>query len=421
MIKAGAGKADISLPQSVFPIEDYSGVHDGLKARVLILESGLRFVLAVLDLTSLRDYAFRELREMIEERTGAEKDHIWICVSHTFSAPHLRSEEALRRGGEDVVRKNRILMECLKSGLGAALKQAMENLGPVTMGYGLGYCPVNVNRDVPTKEGWWLGANWTGFSNKDLPVLRFDRPDGRTAALVYSCDVQSSVMDHSFLEDGTRLVSSDLAGAASRFLEESREEDFVALFVTGAAGDQAPVLQAGGKDHDDLGRGGFSLVHALGQALAVQAALAAEKAAPISWNGPICIKSGFCQCQGQKGAKAPGDIRPAIRFQYEPDGCRTVSIGILCLEDAAMIGVGPELCSITAEEIRKQSPFPFTMVFTMVNGAEKYMPEQTAYDRITYEAMNSGFARGSAERLTDRITELLLEARREQEERRKYP
>ena len=418
MIKAGAGKADISLPQSIFPIEDYSSVHDEIKVRVLILESGFRFVLAVLDLTSLRDYGLEELRKLIGEKTGAEKEHIWICVSHTFSAPHLRSEEALRKEGEDVVRKNRILMESLKDGLRKALKQAMGNLGPVSMGYGLGYCPVNVNRDVLTKEGWWLGANWTGFSGKSLPVLRFDRQDGKTAALVYSCDVQSSVMEQSFLKDGTRLVSGDLAGTASRFLEEGRDEDFAALFVTGAAGDQAPILQARGSDYHDPG-GGFFLLRALSAALSSQADLAADKATPVTWDGSIYIKYDLCQCQGQKGFRNPKDIRPSVHYQYEPDGYRTVSIGILCLGDAAMVGLAPELSSITAEEIRNKSPFPFTMVFTMVNGAEKYMPEQTAYDRITYEAMNSSFAQGSAERLADRITELLLEARREQKERRK--
>lgn len=418
MIKAGAGKAGISLPQSIFPIEDYSGIHDELMARVLILESNVRFVLAVLDLTSLRDYGLEELRKLIGEKTKAEKEHIWICVSHTFSAPHLRSEEALRKEGEDVVTKNCILMESLKDGLRKALKQAMENLGPVSMKYGLGYCPVNVNRDVPTKEGWWLGTNWTGFSNKSLPVLRFDRQDGRTAALLYSCDVQSSVMEQCFLKDKTRLVSGDLAGTASRFLEESRDQDFTALFVTGAAGDQAPILQAGEKDCHDPD-GGFSLLHALSAALSSQADLAADKATPVAWDGSIYIKNGLCQCQGQKGFRNPKDIRPSAHYQYEPDGYRTVSVGILCLGDAAMVGLAPELSSITAEEIRNKSPFPFTMVFTLVNGAEKYMPEQTAYDRITYEAMNSSFAKGSAERLADRITKLLLDARREQEERRK--
>jgi hypothetical protein len=35
------------------------------------------------------------------------------------------------------------------------------------------------------------------------------------------------------------------------------------------------------------------------------------------------------------------------------------------------------------------------------------MPERSAYDCITYEAMNSPFARGSAELLCEKVVELL--------------
>ena len=38
-------------------------------------------------------------------------------------------------------------------------------------------------------------------------------------------------------------------------------------------------------------------------------------------------------------------------------------------------------------------------ILTLVNGAEKYLPAQDAYERRTYEAMNSGFGEGSAEAL----------------------
>ena len=40
---------------------------------------------------------------------------------------------------------------------------------------------------------------------------------------------------------------------------------------------------------------------------------------------------------------------------------------------------------------------------TLVNGGQKYLPAPDAYEKITYEAMNSGFAAGSHERLVDII------------------
>jgi hypothetical protein len=48
-------------------------------------------------------------------------------------------------------------------------------------------------------------------------------------------------------------------------------------------------------------------------------------------------------------------------------------------------------------------------LLTMVNGAQKYLPSAEAYDRITYEAMNSGFAHGADEVLADAILNLVKE------------
>ena len=47
-----------------------------------------------------------------------------------------------------------------------------------------------------------------------------------------------------------------------------------------------------------------------------------------------------------------------------------------------------ELSAITGAAIRARSPFPHTLVVTMVNGAAKYMPDAAAYRDITCEAMN---------------------------------
>jgi hypothetical protein len=54
-----------------------------------------------------------------------------------------------------------------------------------------------------------------------------------------------------------------------------------------------------------------------------------------------------------------------------------------------------------------------TMVGTMVNGIDKYLPERSAYDRITYEAMNSAYGQGAAEQLTSCILKHLNQLRKE--------
>ncbi|WP_329530669.1 hypothetical protein OG568_06425 [Streptomyces sp. NBC_01450] len=43
----------------------------------------------------------------------------------------------------------------------------------------------------------------------------------------------------------------------------------------------------------------------------------------------------------------------------------------------------------------------------MTNDSAKYMADNMSYDRITYEAMNSRYARGAAAKVAERISELL--------------
>jgi neutral ceramidase len=68
-----------------------------------------------------------------------------------------------------------------------------------------------------------------------------------------------------------------------------------------------------------------------------------------------------------------------------------------------LVGVQVELSSETGRQIKLRSPFKHTIVATMVDGAAKYMPDAASYEKITYESMNSSYARGSAEALSDEI------------------
>ena len=71
-----------------------------------------------------------------------------------------------------------------------------------------------------------------------------------------------------------------------------------------------------------------------------------------------------------------------------------------------MVGVKPEIDSALGAELRTKGEGTLE-VLTMVNGAQKYLPCSQAYDRITYEAMNSSFARDASNVLSKAILDLL--------------
>ncbi len=412
----GAGKAPIPFLEDLLPVENFNDVHDDLYVRVMIFRSDAPFCIFCFDFTSLRPYAIDAFRGRVSELTGISEDNIWACVSHTFSAPHLRSEEALAREGKETEKKNDLLMSGMMSALESAVHRALASQEEIRIGLGHAVCSVNVNRDVFTKKGWWIGSDDLQESDKTVSIIRVDRMDGSPKAVLYSYDVQSSVMDHVKGKDGKSRISGDLAGAACRYIEQTFGDDFVAMFLIGAAGDQAPSYKAiasivgpeGDLTEKDYGEEGFLLVDVQGAKLGSKVV---QTMGNISTANVDSERSSYDRsviiCPGQKIAPDLKSIHPTRTYDFEKDEDRQVEIAIYTLGDIAIAGIAPELSSTTGTDIRKESPYPMTMVVTLVNGGEKYMPESSAYDRITYEAMNSKFARGSAEILKREIIDIM--------------
>lgn len=399
--RTGTGKAVIQIPKQLFPIEKFSGIHDDINARALILESGQKAVIISLELTSLPSYEIEVLKEKVMFETGIQKENIWICVTHTFSAPHVRSQDAVDRD-VGIAYSNSLLCRAIEDAVSVAVRIAAARMSEVKIGFGCGHCAVNTNRDVFTDTGWWLGSNDSGISDKSVPVIRFDTLDDEPFALLYSYDVQSSIMDGAFQSDGYRLTSGDLAGMASRYIEEQYDRPLVAMFCMGAAGDQAPAMKAEKVD-------GFALVEALSTTLGNAVLRTAGKIKCIQSGDGLMMKKYKCQCPGQQMPKSRSDIHPTKRYDFIQTGEKEIEIEIIKLGDIALIGIQPEICSITAMEIKKSSPMTQTMIFTMVNGGAKYMADISSYDRITYGAMNSPFGRGAAEIFATKVLGYLEE------------
>ena len=411
-LRAGAGRAEIQLPDELFPTEGFTGVHDPLHARLLLLESGGKLAFVSIELTSLPAEQVAALQKAVGEVSGLLPENVVICVTHTFSAPHFLPGHLCKTPADQ--QKNDLLFQAIKTAACQAASRALAEMKTARFGCETGYCDVNVNRDIPTADGWWLGSNETGPSDKSVTVLRFETLSGVPIALLFSYAVQPSVMDGSEMSGGGRLVSADLSGAASRFIEQEYGEDVTAIFCLGAAADQAPSLKAKyqyvGKDGhirvEDIHERGFSIAELLGKRLGIEVLRLAEKTECQALASPIFTEKHMVVCPGQEIIDMRL-IRPTHQYTFIPAEERVEPVEIIRLGDVTLIGVRPELGCVTAASIKVQSPLDKTILLTMVNGAAKYMPELSAYDRITYESMNSPFARGSAELLCARLAELL--------------
>ena len=129
-----------------------------------------------------------------------------------------------------------------------AIKQASENMVPVKIGVGHGHEDrVQENRRLKLKSGreadvrhaYSLPADEevaeVGPIDPEIGVLRLDRLDGETLAVVYNFAV------HPIQGVPSKGNTADMTGFASQVIEDNLSAGTIALFVQGCAGDINPI------------------------------------------------------------------------------------------------------------------------------------------------------------------------------------
>ncbi|MGI5452311.1 hypothetical protein ACQEWB_03815 [Streptomyces sp. CA-249302] len=407
VLEVGAGRAAIGFPASLLPLDGFTTVHDDLYVRILLLESGSgRVALAVLDLTSISAEAIAAMRAIISKATGVATADIVVTVTHTFSAPHVQAASSSAGAAQYV--------EQIKQATTTAVAAAVKGLQPARVGFGTGRCDVNVNRDVLTADGWWLGTGEADPSDKSVGVTRFDDANGDPIAVLVNYGVQSSVMMESVMANGDLPITSDLAGATVRHVEEQYGDGVVGFFLVGSCGDQAPAFRSKryviDKDRKwsqvDAKDAGWTLLTVQGERLGTEAVRVAQtiRTSAGSTTSKVRLVTDSVTVDTMPSGHPTA---PTKTYDFTPTGTAEVPIWVLRVGEGVFVGVSPELSTDTALDIRKHSPFPHTAVMSMLEGGAKNMAEARSYARITYEAMDSSYAKGAAETVAARIADVL--------------
>lgn len=264
-MKAGAARVAINL-EDVLPFDGFDALRHEIFARAFVVEGmGRRACILSLEVTSIAPALLVDLREVVKDVSNCDGAFSWVVPTHTFSAPHVRTPGHL--ADTDARDRNERYRAALIAATRAAVGQAVAGIRSVTLASAEGYCPVNVNRDIETPAGWWLGVDPKGFADHAMPVLVARDAEGGLVAMLATADVQSSVLDGSHDSQGKRLVSGDLFGFAAMALE--RELGGVVLLLPGAAGDQSPAERAvtvafgstGAKQTLDAHESGYRMLH----------------------------------------------------------------------------------------------------------------------------------------------------------------
>jgi hypothetical protein len=249
-------------------VEPMAGVHDDLSARAMVwaedADGANAAALVALDVLDLDAVDVATIRERATSLTGIPGERVGVVCTHTPGGP------ATLTGW--LGRRDAAYLDSLGWVVAEAVAAAAGTVQPVVMRWACGAeATVGKNRRVPD-----------GIIDPDVPVLRFQRPDGTVAALLVSYASHPVTLGPTNL-----LATADYPGYVRRTLE-SAYPGATALFATGCCGQ----INNGHTERDaERGRGlqwrTFGEAERCGRAIAGAAIQAAEQAARFDAALPV--------------------------------------------------------------------------------------------------------------------------------------
>ena len=386
---AGAARIDIT-PQDLTGLTNlwrhpFEGVHDPIYVRALVVDNGINSAAIVAaDLVEFGDTS--ELRKQIEKEIGIPTEHIIITASHDHNAPRVGTVTpgaTAQKGGSATA----IYTEQVYAKIIDALRQAKAAMQPARVGLGKGTADVNTNRNQFTAEGWGMGSNPDGPSDKTVWVIKFESLAGEPLALLINYAVHSV-----FIGPENRLVTGDLAGAVERHVEQFYQDEVVALWTIGPAGDQNPKYLDHDPDHRK-NEADYQLMDALGQILGEEVLQVAGRIERMNSEVRIEAVERVVSCPARippRDAKRPG-------MEVQQVDSLNIRLGLIMIDHIALTWVSGEVVTRIYWHLQGESPFSNTIMVTMANNRVGYIVDDAGYHTPTFESTASPFQPGHAE------------------------
>jgi hypothetical protein len=405
-LRVGAAKVDITPAEDALP-DNYLGILDRIHSRAIVIDNGnATAALISVDAGGIRDDVWNAVSSALESELGIPPTHVLITATHSHSIPGQPAGPYAEKIVESV-------------------RQARAAIVPARIGYGTGVSYINVNRNIidPTTRRWWEGPNYDGPSDKTVAVIDFQTRSGEPIAVYYNYS------RHAVAAGQLDLVSGDAPGTTSKYIEDAFDDRIVALWSSGAAGDQNPIYyqqtydlrevrvneyaSRGNDISNSMPPGGVGLDRAdpmviklmnqqkqmivsMGQFLGEEVMHVMRgidrRALDIEIDGRNTITS----CPGRNRLDSG---RAGFEGQYEDAASVEIRLGLLRLGDILIGAVNAEVFNLIAQRLKRESPYAKTLMATLTNGSARsgYIPNDAAYGMYTFEVLSSRLRPGCAE------------------------
>lgn len=419
-LRVGAARVDITPNEKALP-RGFEGINDRIFARAIVVDDGVtRAGLVTVDVGAISTDTWSQVRQQAETQFQIPGRQLLLTATHTHSVPFSNAGDL----GQRIV---------------TAISQAAARLQPARMAYGNGVSYINVNRNRidPNTHRWWEGPNYEGVSDKTVAVIRFETLEGRPVAVYYNYAV------HGVLNGQLDQISGDIPGAASRYIEDSLDDEAVAVWSTGASGDQNPIyfnqtyelrdirikdfakrgtdisngMPPGGQGLDKKDPRVAKLMNQQRQMTVSSGQMLGEEVLHVMRENLSRPMTSAQIAGGQKTVTCPGRKRtdsgragsPGTYVDADPI---PIQLSLLKLGDIAIGGVNAEVFTTIAQRLKRESPLKFTMMATLTNGMAPsgYIPNDAAFAYDTFEVVSSRLKSGCAETaIVDGLLDLIAE------------
>lgn len=438
-LRLGTSQIDITPPIGWRMAGNYyekfnNGIHDPLYVKTMVWEqNGIRTALVICDVCSVPRPITNRIRQQISQTLGIPFHHVSVAATHTHAGPEFHGmlwdlfhQKAIETHGGDPhapIDYQSVLVEsCVKS-----VQQALQHMRPVTIEAGVAeQRGIVFNRRFHMKDGTVRFnpgklnpdiVRPAGPVDEELSILLFrDTSSNQPVASLTSFPIHTAVF-------GGDRYGADFPGLLHSNLKAEFGDHFFSLYGQGTSGDTNHFDVSTDKPDPNSEFIASALTHTFLNALPSLTRAAKSSLAVMSTK----VNVPFVEITPDQVKKArqtfdrQHELKPS--FLELVDAWKIMNTDMLMRQegdmhsmevhafrldgDTAVVTWPHEIFVELGMALKERSPFKNTLIITLANDFDFYIPTRKAFAEGSYEIVTSSVQPGAGEALVDETLVLL--------------